>query len=89
VQSTSYWGSGLAIGGEIGGFSPEYASLINNCRYNPRPYAYKLTDRSNTGYRHDIYMVDYIVREGPGLWGRSNVPVLCYASDRIFQNGFE
>lgn len=89
TQSTSYWGSGLEIGGAIGGFDAGYAGLVQSCRYTPRPYAYRLTERSNTGYRHDIYTVDYIVREGPGRWRRNDVPVLCLHDDAVFADGFD
>ncbi|MGN6518134.1 MAG: PKD domain-containing protein [Dokdonella sp.] len=89
VQTTSFWGSGLEIGGEISGFDPAYASLISTCRYNPRPYAFHLVDLSNTGYRHDVYAVDYTVHQGVGLWQRGNVPPLCLHDDGIFANGFD
>ncbi|TCO41150.1 PKD domain-containing protein [Dokdonella fugitiva] len=89
VQTTSFWGTGLEIGGEISGFAPAYSGLVNSCRYNPRPYAYHLVDLSNTGYRHDIYAVDYTVHQGPGLWQRGSVPVLCLHDDPIFGNGFD
>ena len=89
TQTTSFWGSGLEIGGAIGGFDAAYASLVGTCRYTPRPYAYRLVERSNTGYRHDVYAVDYVVREGPGRWLRSSVPVLCQHDDAIFASGFE
>src|SRR5690606_32705796 len=51
AQTTSYWGSGLEMGGGVGGFDNQDATLINSCRYNPRPYAYRLLDVSNTGYQ--------------------------------------
>ena len=89
TQTTSYWGSGLEIGGSIAGFDSAYASLVSSCRYNPRPYAFHLVDRSNTGYQHDVYAVDYIVRQGPSLWQRGAVPVLCLHDDPIFGSGFE
>jgi hypothetical protein len=89
VQTTSYWGTGLEIGGSIAGFDSAYTSLVSTCRYNPRPYAYHLVDRSNTGYQHDIYTVDYIVRQGTGLWQRGSVPPLCLHDDAIFGDGFE
>lgn len=89
VQTTSFWGSGLEIGGAIGGFGQAYSGLIQSCRYNPRPYAYRLIDVSNTGYEHTAYVVDYVVRQGPGTWQRGNVPVLCSRDDTIFGNGFQ
>jgi hypothetical protein len=89
TQSTSYWGSGLEIGGAIGGFDAGYAGLVQSCRYTPRPYAYRLGERSNTGYHHDIYTVDYVVREGPGRWLRNNISALCLHDDAIFANGFD
>jgi PKD repeat protein len=89
TQTTSYWGSGLEIGGSITGFDAAYSSLVSACRYNPRPYAYHLVERSNTGYQHDIYAVDYIVRQGPGLWQRGSVPVLCQHDDPVFRDGFD
>ena len=89
TQSTSYWGSGLEFGGAIGGFDAAYASLVQACRYTPRPYAYRLSERSNTGYHHDIYTVDYVVREGPGRWLRNNISALCQHDDPIFASGFD
>lgn len=89
VQTTSFWGSGLEIGGAIGGFAPQFSDLIQSCRYTPRPYAYRLIDVSNTGYEHTAYVVDYVVRQGPGTWQRGNVPVLCSRDDAIFGNGFQ
>lgn len=89
TQSTSYWGTGLEIGGSITGFDAAYSPLVSACRYNPRPYAYRLAERSNTGYEHDIYTVDYVVRQGPGLWQRGGVPVLCQHDDPIFGDGFD
>lgn len=88
-QTTSYWSEGLELGGAIGGFANEFGDLVDECEYNPRPYAYHLRDRSITGYQHDIYVVDYIVRQGPGTWQRGNVPVLCSRADAIFANGFD
>jgi PKD repeat protein len=91
VQTTSYWGTGLGISGSIGGFGSSDQSLINACKYRPRPYAYRLSDKSNTGYEHVIYAVDYVVRQATGLWTRDNVPTICtgVASDTIFRAGFE
>ena len=88
VQNSSYWSEGLDMGGAIGGFDSSLPDVINTCRYNPRPYAYHQPDRSDTGYRHDVYTVDYVVREGPALWKREAVPSICYG-DRIFASGFE
>ncbi len=90
TQNTSYWSSGLDMGGLIGGFDD--SALAQACRYRPRPYAYRLQDRSDTGYLHDMYQVDYVVQEGPtGLWKRASVPAQCagLGNDRIFDNGFE
>ncbi len=88
VQNSSYWSGGLDMGGAIGGFINSYQYVLNTCRYQPRPYAYHQFDRSDTGYRHDVYTVDYVVREGSGLWVRKAVPSICYG-DRIFASGFE
>lgn len=89
TQTTSFWSSGLEIGGEIGGFAAQYSSLIPVCRYKPRPYAYKFRDRSNTGYEHTAYMVDYVVRQSLATWQRGNVPILCTMNDVLFQSGFD
>jgi len=88
-QTTSFWGTALEIGGAIGGFEPGYETLVSDCRYTPRPYAYRLQERSNTGYQHDIYTVDYIVRESSGTWRRNAVPVLCLRDDPVFADGFD
>ena len=91
--TTTYWGTGLQIGGEIGGFND--ASLVSGCKYNARPYAYRLVDRSNTGYAHDSYAVDYVVTEGGSgaartAWTRDDVPLECLGiTDEIFASGFE
>jgi PKD repeat protein len=94
VQTTSYWGSGLEVGGSVGGFDDQSAVLINACRYNPRPYAYRLLEVSNAGYQHEIYTVDYVVRQGTGLWERGAVPGSCLdlqinPEALIFRSGFE
>jgi len=67
---------------------------VTLCRYNTRPYAYKLVDRSNTGYAHEIYVTDYVVTEGESsaltAWTRANVPNECLGiPDGIFASGFE
>jgi PKD repeat protein len=88
TQSTSFWGSGLDMGGSMGGF--EVPNTFAACRYNARPYAYKLVERSNTGYEHTAYAVDYVVREGTSGWTRANVPNACRTiTDRVFAGGFE
>ena len=87
TSNSMYWGSGLDIGGEIGGFTN--TALNQPCRYRPRPYAYSLPDRSDTGYLHTAYVVDYIVQEGAtGMWKRSGVPGQCFG-DRIFADSYE
>lgn len=91
-QSSLTWGSGLDIGGWVGGFSDQ--SLRETCKYFPRPYAYNLREYSNTGFAHDLYVTDYTVRHGgrTDAWQRSNVPPACLggtASDSIFANGFD
>ncbi len=87
TQNSTYWGSGLEMGGAIAGFTN--SALTNACRYRPRPYAFTLPDRSDTGYLHEAYAVDYVVQEGAtGLWKRSQVPSICFG-DRIFADGFD
>jgi PKD repeat protein len=86
-QNSTYWGSGLEMGGAIGGFAN--TALNTSCRYRPRPYAHTLPDRSDTGYLHEAYAVDYVVQEGAtGLWKRNGVPNACFG-DRLFADGFE
>ena len=90
--TSTYWGTGLEIAGEIGGFAD--SSLVTLCRYNTRPYAYKLVDRSNTGYAHEIYVTDYVVTEGESsaltAWTRADVPIECFGlTDEIFASGFD
>jgi PKD repeat protein len=90
--TSTYWGTGLEIAGAVGGFSD--SSLTTLCRYNTRPYAYRLIDRSNTGYAHDMYVVDYVVTEGESsaltAWTRANVPLECLGIvDAIFASGFD
>ncbi|MBN8482378.1 MAG: PKD domain-containing protein [Xanthomonadales bacterium] len=88
TQSTSFWGAGLDMGGAIGGF--QVPNTLATCRYNARPYAYKLVEKSNTGYEHTAYAVDYVVRQANGAWTRANVPAACRTiTDRLFASGFE
>jgi hypothetical protein len=92
VQTMQYWGEGLEMGGTIGGFAPEFSTLVSTCRYTPRPYAYRLMDYSNTGYEHTVFVVDYVVRQGAANWQRDNVPEVCLNIQRppaVFANGFE
>ena len=89
VQSMTYWGTGLEMGGAIGGFDTDDQALINACLYGARPYAYRLKDRSNVGYQHDMYVVDYIVAQNGQQWQRDNVPLLCLHADAIFADGFD
>ncbi len=89
TQTSSYWTRGLDLGGAISGFANQYAGLVNDCAYNPRPYAYHLTEKSITGYQHDIYVVDYIVHQSPATWQRGQVPILCTHDDPVFTDGFE
>ncbi len=92
VQTVQYWGEGLEMGGTIGGFAPEFSTLVSTCRYTPRPYAYRLMDYSNTGYEHTVFVVDYVVRQGAANWQRDNVPEVCLNIQRppeVFANGFE
>lgn len=91
-QSSTFWSKDLEIGGGIGGFAN--GSDLMHCRYNSRPYAYRLVERSNTGYEHTVYQVDYVVPENVGAtaWTRANVPDRCLpegTGDRIFGNGFD
>jgi hypothetical protein len=90
-QNVSYWGTGLDLGGEMTGFDD--GNLTPICSYNARPYAYARTERSNTGYEHAIYAVDYVVNEGVGDWSRADMPPECVPGqepvDRIFQGSFE
>jgi hypothetical protein len=89
TQSITYWSQGLEMGGAIEGFADEYLDLVDACSYNARPYAFRLRDRSNVGYQHDIYVVDYIVPDSTTSWGRDDVPLLCMRDDAIFANGFD
>ena len=90
TQNTTYWTQGLQMGGEMSGFAPEYSALAADCSYGARPYAFRLKDRSNTGYQHDIYVVDYIVPDGNGtVWDRDDVSVECTHGDAIFKDGFD
>jgi PKD repeat protein len=97
-QTVNYWGTGVDVGGAIGGFQPPYdiAEYVNACRYAAKPYAYELQERSDTGYLHAIYAVDYVVPEsgsgsGGTAWTRADMPERCLpqAIDRIFASGFD
>jgi PKD repeat protein len=89
VQSTSFWGNGLQVGGEVGGFDPAFQNLVQTCGYFPHPYSYHVTDRGNSNYQHDLYVVDYIVHQPPNAgWQRGAVPLTCTGDDEIFADGF-
>jgi len=94
-ETSMTWGSGLAVGGAVGGFDSPQPGLVATCQYYPRPYAYRLTDYSNSGFRHDLYVTDYVVqqttRTASGAWQREQMPGACIGSgsDRIFANGFD
>jgi PKD repeat protein len=90
TQSTSFWGNGLQIGGAVGGFDPPFQNLVLTCGYFPHPYAYHLTERGNSSYQHDLYVVDYIVHQptGGSAWQRGSVPLTCTGQDEIFHDGF-
>jgi hypothetical protein len=89
-QSSTFWGSGLQMSGTASAFSADYRSLVPTCHYRPQPYAYELEDLSNTGYKHTMYVVDYVVREGAPFWTRSNVPEVCVTrQDPIFIGNFD
>ena len=90
VQSSLATGTGFTVSGTSGGFADQ--SLADVCRYFPRPYAFKLTNYSNTGFRHDSYVTDYVIRQKgrAGAWQREAVPLLCWdGSDRIFADNFD
>lgn len=94
--SSMSWGQGLAVGGSISGFTD--TGMANVCGYYPRPYAYRLTERSSLGFEHDLYVTDYAVRQvgRSGTWQRDAVPgsaadaSVCGSSgDVIFADGFD
>jgi hypothetical protein len=86
IQSSTTWGNELSVGGDIAGF--DTPSIGNICGYEPRPYAFHLNDRSNAGFQHDVYVADYIVREGSSSWTRAALPTIC-KDDRIFYDNVE
>lgn len=75
TQTSSFWTTGLEIAGSMGSFQP----ATQACRYRPRPYGFMLKDRSNTGYEHSVYVVDYAVHHpaGSNLWQRHTLPAAC------------
>lgn len=89
-QTTSFWGNGLQIGGAVGGFDQPFQNLVLTCGYFPHPYSYHLTERGNSSYQHDLYVVDYIVHQptGGSSWQRGSVPLACTGQDEIFKDGF-
>jgi len=80
-------GSGFSVSGTTGGFGNQ--DYFNDCQYSPRPYAFKLTNYSNTGFRHDTYVTDYVVRQKAGQWVHGAVPTQCSIDDRIFADDLE
>jgi PKD repeat protein len=90
TQSTSFWGNGLEIGGTVGGFDPQFENMVLPCGYFPHPYSYHLTERGNTSYQHDLYVVDYTVHQPntSSAWQRGSVPLACTGQDEIFADVF-
>ncbi len=86
IQSSTTWGNELSVGGDIAGF--DTPSIGNICGYEPRPYAFHLNDRSNAGFQHDVYVADYVVREGSSSWTRAALPTIC-KDDSIFYDNVE
>jgi len=80
-------GSGFSVSGTTGGFGNQ--DYFNDCQYSPRPYAFKLTNYSNTGFRHDTYVTDYVVRQKAGQWVHGAIPTRCSIDDRIFADDLE
>ena len=69
------------LDGAVGGFDQPFQNLVLTCGYFPHPYAYHLTERGNSSYQHDVYVVDYIVHQptGGSAWQRGSVPLTCRA----------
>jgi hypothetical protein len=95
TQNSISWGSGLGISGEVGGFVDPLPGIVASCKYKPRPYAYRRQEFSDAGSLQDMYVTDYVVRQGQlgGVWRRGNVAQACYTGegmvDRIFDDGFD
>lgn len=95
TQNSMSWGSGLGISGEVGGFEDPAPGVVASCKYKPRPYAYRRQEFSDAGSLQDMYVTDYVVRQGQlgGLWQRGDVAEACYTGegmvDRIFDDGFD
>jgi hypothetical protein len=95
TQNSISWGSGLGISGEVGGFVDPLPGVVTACKYKPRPYAYRRQEFSDAGSLQDMYVTDYVVRQGQlgGVWQRGNVAETCYTGegmvDRIFDDGFD
>lgn len=95
TQNSMSWGSGLGISGEVGGFEDPAPGVVASCKYKPRPYAYRRQEFSDAGSLQDMYVTDYVVRQGMlgGLWRRGQVADACYTGegmvDRIFDDGFD
>lgn len=95
TQNSISWGSGLGISGEVGGFEDPQPGVVAACKYKPRPYAFRRQDFSDAGSLQDMYVTDYVVRQGQvgGFWRRGEVADACYTGegmvDRIFDDGFE
>lgn len=95
TQNSVSWGSGLGISGEVGGFEDPAPGIVASCKYKPRPYAYRRQEFSDAGSLQDMYVTDYVVRQGMvgGLWRRGQVAEACYTGegmvDRIFDDGFD
>ncbi|RYD14727.1 MAG: hypothetical protein EOP90_12320 [Lysobacteraceae bacterium] len=95
TQNSVSWGSGLGISGEVGGFEDPAPGVVASCKYKPRPYAFRRQEFSDAGSLQDMYVTDYVVRQGQlgGLWQRGDVAEACYTGegmvDRIFDDGFD
>lgn len=87
-SNTMYWTTGLNYSGSVPGFS---GAQNAQCGYRPQPFAYKVRERSNTGYEHQYTAIDYVVRDFN--WDRSTnpPPAQCFPerADVIFRGDFE
>jgi PKD repeat protein len=87
-QNQTTMGTGFAVGAELAGFAvQDYHTGL--CHYYPRPYAFQVREYSDPGYLQDVYVTDYIVRQGNGdSWVRDAFPSDCWTPDPIFSYGF-
>ncbi|MFK7801056.1 MAG: Calx-beta domain-containing protein [Anaerolineae bacterium] len=60
-STSTSWGTGFSIGGTLTGIPDTFSqSIKNNCDYRTSPYSYNLIEPTDSGYSHNVMVIDYI-----------------------------